>query len=99
MQYHKLKTWPEFFDAVKSGEKTFEVRKNDRHFQVGDWLCLMKFDPDKNIFLGDTVTLKVLYILPGGAFGVEAGFVVMGLFRPDLMTSLRELGEFDESPD
>lgn len=66
MQYHKLKTWPEFFDAVKSGEKTFEVRKNDRHFQVGDWLCLMKFDPDKNIFLGDTVTLKVLYILPGG---------------------------------
>lgn len=60
MQYHKLKTWPEFFDAVKSGEKTFEVRKNDRHFQVGDWLCLMKFDPDKNIFLGDVASSSLV---------------------------------------
>lgn len=31
-----LKIYPEFFDEVFKGYKTFEVRKNDRDFKVGD---------------------------------------------------------------
>lgn len=37
---HKLKTDPEVFEAVRSGAKTFEIRFNDRDFQVGDRLEL-----------------------------------------------------------
>lgn len=44
---HELKTWPEFFDAVKRGEKTFEVRRDDRGFQVGDTLRLVRWQPAK----------------------------------------------------
>lgn len=39
---HYLKTDPAVFDAVKSGHKTFELRKDDRGYQVGDVLILQK---------------------------------------------------------
>jgi hypothetical protein len=37
---HELKTWPKIFEQMKSGLKTFDFRKNDRGFQVGDFLLL-----------------------------------------------------------
>ena len=43
---HDLKTLPVYFDAVLRGDKTFEVRKNDRDFQTGDTLVLKEWDPD-----------------------------------------------------
>lgn len=42
---HELKTWPEFFEAIQSGKKKFEVRKNDRDFKTGDTLLLKEYDP------------------------------------------------------
>lgn len=42
MKTHNLKLSIDFCDAVLSGEKTFEVRKNDRGFQTGD---LIRFIP------------------------------------------------------
>jgi len=32
---HRLKPWPEFFEPVLTGEKRFELRRDDRCFQVG----------------------------------------------------------------
>ena len=37
---HELKTYSEYFKAVISGEKPFEIRKNDRNFKVGDYIAL-----------------------------------------------------------
>jgi Domain of unknown function (DUF3850) len=42
---HELKTVQPFFEMVWSGEKTFEVRFDDRNFKVGDRLALLEFDP------------------------------------------------------
>ena len=33
---HELKTWPCFFMEIESNAKTFEIRKNDRGYEVGD---------------------------------------------------------------
>mgnify|MGYP003304673035 CR=1 FL=1 len=38
---HELKILEPFADAITNGEKTFEVRRNDRNFQKGD---LVKFE-------------------------------------------------------
>lgn len=82
---HDLKIWPEYFEAVKDGRKTFEVRKNDRDFQVGDDLLLREFVPkgyyDDNyeMYTDRILHRKVSYILQGSQFGIQEGFVVMGL--------------------
>lgn len=40
-----LKVEPPYFDALLNGEKTFEVRKNDRAYQRGDLLQLIEWHP------------------------------------------------------
>lgn len=83
MKTHELKAWPQYFQAVLDGRKTFEVRKNDRGFEVGDELHLVEFDPnpdpDEPNFSGRHLHARVTYVLVGGAFGVEAGHCVLGL--------------------
>jgi len=43
---HELKSWPEHFQKVLSKEKTFEFRRNDRDFQIGDYVTLLEFIPE-----------------------------------------------------
>ena len=43
MKTHELKLEIKYFDDVKSGKKNFEIRKNDRDFQVGDILELKAY--------------------------------------------------------
>ena len=43
MKTHKLKLDIKYFDDVKSGKMNFNVRKNDRDFQVGDVLELKAY--------------------------------------------------------
>ena len=57
MQKHSLKCWPPFFEQIKSGEKTFELRQNDRNFQVNDILELNEFYPETGKFTGDIITV------------------------------------------
>lgn len=85
---HHLKTWPAYWEAIERGDKTFEVRKNDRAFQTGDTLMLEYFDPTPEAFPGysnfmavqrQALERRVTFVLPGGQFGIEAGYVVMGI--------------------
>ena len=76
---HELKTWKEYFQEVFLGRKTFEVRKNDRDFQKGDTLILEEWDNKKQEYTGRRMVMNVSYILQGGQFGIEEGFVVMSI--------------------
>ena len=38
MTEHIVKTHPVYFDAVKRGDKRFEIRRDDRGYQKGDSL-------------------------------------------------------------
>lgn len=42
---HELKTLPGYFKRSWIGDKTFEIRKNDRNFQEGDEVVLMEWEP------------------------------------------------------
>lgn len=43
---HDLKIWPQFYSRVADGSKTFEIRDNDRNFQMGDTVTLREWDPE-----------------------------------------------------
>lgn len=78
---HKLKTWPDYYHDVISGKKLFEVRYNDRNFQVGDTLRLLEWSPADEDYTGEQMDFDVTYILEGGAFGIEDGYVVMSIIE------------------
>lgn len=44
---HELKCYPNNFQRIKSGEKNFDVRRNDRGYQAGDEVTLKEWDPDR----------------------------------------------------
>jgi len=77
---HHLKTLPEYYEKIVSGDKKFEIRENDRGFRVGDTLCLEEYSPEKG-FSGFSMQFKVSYILYGGNFGIEKGYCAMSLVK------------------
>lgn len=96
---HDLKTWPEPFDAVVARNKRFEIRRNDRDFQVDDVLNLRKFDPAAGVYTGETCQRRVTFILEGGQFGLEPGFVAMGIEPIGEIDSIRAAFEHEMAED
>lgn len=77
---HELKTWPTFFEAVCDGSKTFELRNDDRDFQVGDVLLLREFNLNNHRYTGRKLCRLVTYKLESAMFsGIEKGYCIMGL--------------------
>jgi hypothetical protein len=76
---HELKTWPPYFGQVLSGEKTFEVRKNDRDYKVGDELHLREWDPSLEEYSGRELRRTITFVLLGSRFGIEEGTCVLAL--------------------
>jgi ASC-1-like (ASCH) protein len=60
---HELKTLPQYFEEVWKGNKTFEVRKNDRNFKVGDEVLLKEYLPFDDEYTGRKVLGMITYIL------------------------------------
>ncbi len=91
MAEHTLKCWPEFYDAIKDGRKTFEARRNDRGFQTGDALLLQRtcerrglchhVDYDASGRVKHEMRVRVTYMLHGGQWGIQDGFCVMAIER------------------
>ena len=76
----ELKTWPESFQALFTGLKSFEFRKNDRDFKVGDQLTLLEWDNDLKDYTGRWVRGWVVFMLKSG-FGLPDDYVVMQLTK------------------
>lgn len=60
---HRLKIWPEYFDRVLDGSKTFEVRENDRGFLENDIVILREWSSISK-YSGRELSFKIGYILP-----------------------------------
>ncbi|EAA0362612.1 DUF3850 domain-containing protein [Listeria monocytogenes] len=70
---HELKILSEYFWDIAEGRKTFEIRKNDRDFQVGDILILREWN---NEFSGFQIAVEVVYMTD---YEQKDGFVVLGI--------------------
>ena len=85
---HELKSWPDFFEPVMSGRKTFELRKNDRHFNVGDTIRLQEFDDRTGKFTGRELRKRITYVLDG--IGIGAITPLLELAREYCILSLAD---------
>ena len=78
MRTHELKCWPEYLDAILSGAKTFDGRKHDRDFVIGDVVLLREWFPITQQYGRRRAERIITYILPGGQFGIAADYCVLG---------------------
>lgn len=74
---HDLKCVTEPFQAKWDKKKSWEFRKNDRDFKVGDLLLEKEYDPITDTYSGREILEEVIWILPGGQFGVPDDCVIM----------------------
>ena len=84
-ELHLLKTAPDQFQALLDGIKTFEWRKNDRDFKVGDILILREwitpvphFIQEDSHYSGRIAFFEATSITEG-AFDIPEGFCVMSV--------------------
>jgi hypothetical protein len=59
----KKKTWPEQFEAMMNGSKTFDVRIADFEINLGDPILFEEFDPKTQEYTGRSLEKRVGYIL------------------------------------
>jgi len=78
MKVHELKCWETHWDALADGSKTFEIRRDDRQFQKGDFLLIRKFDVSKEDYVKNVEPLifKVTHV---STYLQKENVVVMGI--------------------
>lgn len=74
---HELKTWPSAFDAIWGDRKHYELRKNDRDFNIGDNIILREFDDVSNSYTGRAVECEITYMTCGGEWGLPEDMCVL----------------------
>jgi uncharacterized protein DUF3850 len=99
---HDLKTWPPLYAEAAEGRMPFQIRRNDRDYQVGHHLRLQEFDPQTQTYTGRECERRITAIfsceqlLAGEGRPVLAkGFVVLGIVPVPYGQSLTQ----DQRPD
>lgn len=74
---HELKILPEYFEQLLTGNKTFELRKDDREYDRFDYLYLREYHNDR--YTGREVMRHVTYIARNvEQYGLKKGFAILG---------------------
>lgn len=79
MRIHKLKILNDFADCIISGDKTFEIRENDRGFQKGDFIQFQAIEKNglSNKHMINDKIFEIIFVLNG--WGLENGYVALGI--------------------
>lgn len=62
MKRIEKKTWPEAFEKILSGEKTYDIRLADWNIKSGDILVLKEWDPVTRAYTGRVIEKKAGHI-------------------------------------
>lgn len=76
---HDLKIAPEHFAGQIDGTKTFELRFDDRGFDIGDTLTLREYKDGQ--YTGAWVGRRVVGLLRGPVLGLAEGWVILSTSR------------------
>ena len=60
---HEKKTWPDLFQKIMDGDKTFDLRLADWDCHEGDILVLKEWDPEIKEYTGRVIEKEVTFIL------------------------------------
>lgn len=71
---HDVKIEKQYYDRIISGQKRFEIRYNDRDYQVGDWVYLECLD-ECGSETGKKLAVKIIYT---SNFEQKNGYIVFG---------------------
>ena len=79
MRVHDLKILNDFADSVVAGDKTFEIRENDRGFQKGDFIKFQAIDKTgfNNQHLINNKLYEITFVLNG--WGIKNGYVALAI--------------------
>lgn len=70
MTVHHVKVWPDFFEPLVSGKKSFDVRENNRNYKVGDTIVFHEYNDRKGVYTErQTAPMLITYVLQGGGAG------------------------------
>ena len=73
---HRIKIKPEYKEHIDEGKKKFEVRFNDRDYQVGDELAFVILGDEQNAELYHP-SYRIVYVHT--RLGMQENYVVLGL--------------------
>ena len=73
---HYIRLAATYYDDVKAGIKTFELRKNDRDYRTGDILEMNEFADGRNT--GRVIRCRVIYMLEEYT-GLTDGYCILGI--------------------
>lgn len=79
MKIHELKISPKYFEDVCFGIKSFEIRKDDRDYKVGDLITLREYENGQ--YTGREIQkIPIRYILRhANEYGLMDGYCILGL--------------------
>lgn len=80
MKTHALKIYQEPFSAQLNGSKSFEFRRNNRLFELGDMVELWEWNPTSCEYTGRFIRgREIEYIAYGPSFEIPNGFCIFQL--------------------
>lgn len=75
---HSILILQKYFEEILTGVKTFELRKNDRDYKVGDTILLNEFD-GKNL-THRLCSVQITYVLKDvPMYGLMDGYAILGI--------------------
>lgn len=77
---HELKTNPIFFGLIVSGDRTADIRRNDRGYQVGDTILLREWVEEHQKYTGRELPIVITNVLHGGQYGIESGWCMLSFY-------------------
>lgn len=97
MTLHELKILHEYLVDITIGKKTFELRKNDRDYQVGDLIRFIDVREDdsttnKNIYknqiepnIDENTLYRITYVLKGvEQYGIDTDYCILAIKKLDI---------------